>query len=201
MTNVPKYIIVHCTAVSWRKLRDQFFAVNRYHKERGFPESSLGWNGGYHILVSGGKEYRYREDWEEGAHCNTVVDGLSMNFQSLGLGIGFDGDVEMPYPDDLPLAAARIKKWKEKYGIPNDRVHIGPHRRWTPTKTCYGSLLADDWALELANPQPAPFEKHEKQDAIVAQSKLLDLLRTLLLQLMILLDLQNRQKAPPAPGA
>ncbi len=188
MTNNPKYIIVHHTDVSYKKNPNQFFAVNRYHRDvRNFPKSSLGYYGGYQIFISNGKEYRYREDREEGAHCNTVVDGVSMNFQSLGLGWAGDGDIETPTPKDTDLIRARIKKWQKKYNIPNDKVHIAPHRKWSPWKTCFGSLLADDWAYLLVNPPVKSPEASEKAEKIKQYTLLLDRLRTLVLRLKILL--------------
>lgn len=198
MVNNPKYIIVHCTDIP-KANTTQFFQINAYHRDfREFPKSSLCYHGGYHILVNGGKEYRYMEDWEVGSHCNSVIDGESMNFKSLGLGWGGDGDIEFPDDTDLELIKARLKKWQEKYDIPNERVFIGPHRRWTPTKTCYGSLLADDWAFLLLNPPAKSAEILTKQAQIeMYENKLINLLRELILQLKIQIGMLNkRQKTP-----
>ena len=195
--NNPLYIIVHCSDVP-KSNKQQFWSINRYHKSLGFPVSTLGHHGGYQILVNGGKEYRYREDYEIGAHCNTPVNGTSMNLQSLGLCWGGDGDIEFPDDKDVELMRARIQKWQAKYNIPSERVFIEPHRHWNDQKTCYGSLLADDWALQLVKPTPKPPSEEEKREELLKLRRtLLDQLLDLLLRLKIALQLQVRKTNPP----
>ena len=189
--NEPTEILFHCTDVSSKKQPNQFFAVNRYHRDvRKFPISSLGYAGGYHKIVTGGRAHKYREDWEIGAHCNTVVRGKSMNAQSLGLGWGGDGDIELPNGIDRGLIREEIKEWQMKFNISNEKVKL--HREYAPWKTCPGSLISTEWLQALIkDPEPQPEKKPEpqleNQVNIAEMSKTLDSLREMLLRLQILI--------------
>lgn len=163
----PKYILVHCTDLSYRVLKNQFNHVNNYHKSLDFPISQLGYYVGYHSLITDGRLYKSRLDLEEGAHCNNVVDGQSMNFQSLGVCLAIDGDIEMPTVEDTGLLIKQIKEWQGKYNIPNDRVMF--HRDFNKAKTCPGQLLSKEWLNSLLNPIPKPEDQNEKQKDILKQ--------------------------------
>lgn len=170
--NVPKYHVTHCSDVSYAANKDQFNSINTYHRdEREFPKSSLGFFVGYHNLFTGGKQYKCREDWEVGAHCNQGYDGvtvyppgtpgkLSMNYQSLGDCIGFDGDIEMPPLIELGLFQKRLWEVQDKY--PN--IIFEFHRDFATGKTCPGSLITPKWLTDLlVRPStvipPKPVEK------------------------------------------
>ncbi len=181
MTNTPKYIIIHCTDYSYQLLRDQFLACNGWHKDRGFPISSLGWYVGYHRLITGDKNYIARQDGEEGAHCNQRLNGISINFQSLGVCIGFDGDIELPLPEHYALLQKQVWDWQDIYGITNDKVFF--HRHFATDKTCPGSLLSDAWLTKLLQrPMAAPAMP---VGACAAQEKELGYLRQLLADLQV----------------
>lgn len=170
MKNEPKFIVIHCTDVSWRTLRDQFKSVNQYHRvDREFPVSSLGYYVGYHRLITGGKNYQARLDSDIGAHTNQVVNGKSMNVQSLGICIAFDGDVELPHPDDYTLLKTQVLTWQAQYDIPNERIYF--HRHFATAKTCPGTLCTDAWLKALLAPTVAtkPTDQADKQVAIQAQ--------------------------------
>lgn len=147
MENRPQYILLHCTAVSYKAMPAQFWAVNNFHKTRDFPKSSLGFYVGYHRLSEGGVEHRARYDWEEGAHCNAVVDNRSINYQSLAYCIAFDGDTERPRKADVVNLLKTVESWQYIYTIPDSKVLL--HRHFTPAKTCAGSLIPDDWWKKL----------------------------------------------------
>ena len=167
-------IIVHTSDASYRVIPRQFEAINRWHKER-WPEfiSSLGYWGGYHLLIEpDGAEKRYREDSEETAAA------VGYNLNSLHVCLAFDGDSELPTPQQVEALRARLGMWCEVYDIPRDMRHIFPHRKVAPQKTCYGSLLADDWAARLLAPTPKPPPQEKNKESIEAQK------RTLLLQLV-----------------
>lgn len=158
MTNNPKYIIIHCTDTSYTKSFDQLDAVNQYHKEREFSKSSLGYYVGYHNLITGDTNHVCRLETDEGSHCNQVVNGLSINFQSLGICIGFDGDIEMPTDIQYKLLQEKIWAWQDKYNIPNEMVKF--HRDFKPEKTCPGSLITNEWLKKLlSRPSSIPTEK------------------------------------------
>lgn len=83
--NIPKRIIIHCSATVKGK---DFSAsdIDRWHRARGFRKI------GYHFVVRlDGTYERGRADHEEGAHCPQ----LSMNRQSVSIcyigGIASDG--------------------------------------------------------------------------------------------------------------
>src|SRR3990167_10909361 len=178
--NNPLYILVHGTDVSWQRVRDQAKSVEWYHSngpELGghpqgpFPLSSLGFRSGYQAICTGGKNYRRRNDTDMGVHCNQVVNGISMNLQSLACCIGFDGDIEYPHPDDERNARAQIQEWQAKYNIPNENVKF--HREFAPWKTCPGSLIKQDWIDNLLKKEAVvkPPEQCEKQNALIELQK------------------------------
>ena len=150
MKNNPRYIFIHCTDTPSRKGVSQFDAVNQYHKSghplAPFPISSLGYHGGYQKIITNGHSLRYRLDTDQGAHCNKVVDGISMNFQSVAVALGIDGDRELPNDIDTALLVADVKEWQAIYGIPNERVKF--HRDYDTLKTCPGNLVTREWLSE-----------------------------------------------------
>jgi len=145
--NIPTYILVHCTDYPMSKMENQLKACDGWHKDRGFPKSSLNWYVGYHRLITGGENHQTRLDNDEGAHCNQVVDGKSMNIQSLAVCMGFDGDVEMPAQYQVDLLREQIWAWQDKYGVPDARVKF--HRFFAKDKSCPGKLLTEDWLAKL----------------------------------------------------
>ena len=146
--NNPKYIILHCSDVSYTAIPDQLKSINQYHRdERGFPKSSLNFFVGYHYLITGEKEYQCRLDTDEGAHCNQHENGLSLNFQSIGICVGFDGDIEFPTSTQYALLQKRVWALQDKYGIPNEKVRF--HRYYATSKTCPGSLITSEWLAKL----------------------------------------------------
>lgn len=175
VSNNPKYILVHCSDVSYRISTSQFKSINDYHRDvRGFPMSVDGNYVGYHRLITGGKNIETRHDNEVGAHCNQVKDGLSMNFQSLGVCIGFDGDVEMPTQADAVMLRDQIWAWQDKYKIPTERVLF--HRDFAKDKTCPGKLITRAWLEQLIRRVP----KIPMDELVIDRSmvmKLIELLR------------------------
>lgn len=142
--NRPQYILIHCSDDSYTNCFDQLNKINIYHRdERGFPISSLGYWVGYHRLITGDKNYQCRLDTDVGAHCNQGYDGKtvyapgtyddtkikSMNFQSLGICWGGDGDIQFPTPIQYGLLQKQIWEWQDKWKIPNENVLF--HRYFT----------------------------------------------------------------------
>ena len=170
--NKPSSIIIHCSDLP-ESIFDQFGGINRYHRdERLFPISSLGIHVGYHRLVTGDKVYLCRQDNEEGAHCNQTLNGVSMNFQSLGICWGGDGDIELPSKTHYQLLQKTIWGWQDKYNIPNTSVYF--HRSFAHDKTCPGSQLTNEWlAALLTRPvkQEKPDSQRKKKEATIAAHK------------------------------
>ena len=147
-SNKPIYIIIHCSDVSYKTLNNQLESINTYHRDvRGFPILSVGYHVGYHKLITGDKMYTTRLDTDEGSHCNQRVDGVSMNFQSLGICIGFDGDIEYPKSSHVDMLAEQIRLWQYTYDIPDEKVLF--HRDLATDKTCPGSLITKEWLKRL----------------------------------------------------
>lgn len=152
--NEPKWIVIHTSDVATSVLANQFNSINRYHEEQGFPKSSLGIFVGYHRLIDNGKNIHCRLDTDEGAHCNERVDGISMNFQSLGICVSFDGDIEPMKPKDYELLKEQVRSWQDQYDIPDERVKF--HRDFKPSKTCPGLLITEAWKQKLLERAPLP---------------------------------------------
>lgn len=169
MKNTPTYIIVHTSDVLESRLYNQFSSINNYHRDiRFFTVSSLGYHTGYHYLITGGKKYQCRLDTDEGSHCNDKVNGTSMNFQSIGICWGGDGDLELPSTQNRILLAECIKEKMKQYNIPRDRVKF--HRDFTPSKTCPGTLFTQSYLdVILSEKSPEP-EKVIKINNITARS-------------------------------
>ena len=145
--NNPKWILIHCTDHPRSLIADQFESCDLWHKARDFPLSSLGYRIGYHRLITGEKNYQARLDTDVGAHCNQHVNGLSLNFQSLGVCVGFDGDIEQMTAMEYALLQKQIWQWQDKFHIPNENVKF--HRDFATGKTCPGSLFSKAWLTEL----------------------------------------------------
>lgn len=185
--NVPKYYVFHCSDVSYTLNKNQFKSINDYHRDvRGFPKSSLGFYVGYHDLFTGGVYYKCKEEWEVGAHCNQGYDGvkvyppgtegkLSMNYQSLGGCIAFDGDIEQSPLIEQGLLQKRAWEIQEKY----PGIIFKLHRDFAaPAKTCPGTLITQRWLDELVKKpiptiiSPKPIESMcATQDKIIQNQK------------------------------
>lgn len=197
--NHPTRIFVHTTAADYNTIPKQFIPVNSWHTTRfgEYCKSSMGYFGGYHTLIEkDGKEYRYREDWEESCAAT------GYNTSALHVALAFDGDKQLPTPAQVDRLRERINKWCKKYNISKTSIEfVGPHRLVNPSKTCYGALLSDEWALKLVqeiNKTPEDKEKQDKtEEAAEEITKLQLLIEILKLKIKILLLQGKRQKTPP----
>lgn len=153
LKNEPKWILIHTSDYPRSKLYNQLTTCDGWHKDRDFPKSSVGYYIGYHVLITGEKIYQTRLDTDEGAHCNQKVDGVSLNFQSLGVCIGFDGDIEPLTSMEYALLQKQVWEWQDKYKIPNENVKF--HRFFATDKTCPGFLIKDSWLTQLLT-RPVP---------------------------------------------
>lgn len=140
MKNEPKYLIVHHTGgTDLDPLADTshhtFEIVDAYHK-------SLGWGKiGYHYFIdNAGNVTQGRKDDEEGAHT------IGYNTQSLGICLAGNFDATLPTEEQINTLTKLLNDKVKQYGIPLEK--IVPHR-FASNKTCFGSLLADDWARRL----------------------------------------------------
>lgn len=172
MINTPKYLLIHGSDVSQDKIFDQLKSINNYHRDvRGFPQSVTGSFTGYHYLITGGKLYKCKEEYEVGAHNNFQVNDLSMNYQSIGVCIGGDFDIELPFKAHLDLFKSLIDDLMRRHGIPLDKVVF--HRDFdNQGKTCPGTLFTKEYLLGIIKPVEKPIvEKCNNEKAIIEIQK------------------------------
>lgn len=116
--NSCEYIVIHHTAYAPKV--PQFDLVNGWHKQRGFPKSSLGFYVGYHYFIGfDGTVKVARRETEIGAHC--AADG--MNYK--GIGICLAGDFtwgRRPTPEQIKALALLVKDVKARHQIPDSNV-------------------------------------------------------------------------------
>jgi hypothetical protein len=142
----PSWIIVHHSLTPRDLAIGQTEAsIERNHKSRGFPISSLGWHVGYQYMIYGdGTVKQYRREDEEGAHCKEQM----MNFRSVGICLIGNFDKEMPSDAQKYALQSLLRRLVATYAIP--LAQIVPHRHFASYKSCYGRNLADNWASVLA---------------------------------------------------
>lgn len=110
---IPKIIILHHTV----SLRDKTTIqnVNNWHSVR-FPKSSLGWNIGYHYLITGdGKIIQTRRDNEIGMH--TIP-----NDGKIGICLTGNFEIEQPSPVQLTSLQQLLEDLKIKYGFNDEQI-------------------------------------------------------------------------------
>ncbi|MDD5431010.1 MAG: peptidoglycan recognition family protein [Candidatus Pacebacteria bacterium] len=129
--NAPDKIIIHHTADSDN--RPQFDKINRAHKERTFPLSSLGYYVGYHYLIErDGNITQARKNSDEGAHA------VGQNISSIGIGLSGNFDVEWPTVQQKTALTALCTKLFEDLNIPLSEIYN--HKDFGDT-SCPGKYL------------------------------------------------------------
>ena len=139
MEYVPRLIIVHHSAA--KAPSPQFAAINQWHKQRGFPLSTLGFYVGYHAVIEGDGTLRAaRIDTERDA------DTLGHNFDSLSVCLVGNFDTTTPTTAQIGALGALLSAWCKAWSIDASRIY--PHRKFQ-AKSCYGAKLSDTWAREV----------------------------------------------------
>lgn len=137
--------VVHTEASPEVVTGPRFDIVNNYHRSQGFTKSQLGYYVAYHYFIEVGGEVRQaRRDTERGEHT------IGANDNSLGICLAGNGDFQEPTPKQVESLRKLLIEKCEQYGVSKDKIY--PHRKFRPSKTCYGRLLADDWASKLVEP-------------------------------------------------
>ncbi len=137
--NVPNKIIVHHTASGGNYT--QFLGVNRYHRDRNFEESTLGWFVGYHYFIEkNGDVILARQESDKGQHTT------GENLTSIGICLAGNFDIEYPTEAQKKELAELIDDVLARHKIAPHAIY--PHRKFA-NKSCYGSNLSDDWARVL----------------------------------------------------
>lgn len=143
--NEPVKIVVHHTASLI--LEPQINHIDKWHKDRGFSKSTLGYYVGYHYLIErDGSIMQTRADEDEG--CHTIGHNLS----SLGVALAGDFTKERPTRAQMDSLGVLLNELCAKYDI--HPLEIYPHRKLAST-VCYGSLLENDFAVLAYATAPA----------------------------------------------
>lgn len=139
MENRPGGIIWHHTGDPHSG--PQADTVNASHRARNFPLSSLGFYGGYHILIEkDGTLVRFRNDNEIGAHC------LNHNVDTLGICMAGNFDVEAPTSEQCVALGKQVFDWQKQYMLPTTQIR--PHRYFRATD-CPGKQLRQEWLWDI----------------------------------------------------
>lgn len=132
----PKYIIVHHSAAA--APMPQFDSINKWHKDRDFPLSTLGYFVGYHRVIEADGTVRIaRLDTER--DC----DSFGHNYDSLSVCLAGNLDLNEPTVAQVNALGALLSHWCTLWGLEAEEVF--PHRRFNPT-SCYGAKVSDNWA-------------------------------------------------------
>lgn len=165
MNIVQNLIIHHSITPRDLEIAKTETSINRNHKDRGFPKSSLGFYVGYHYMIFGSGELRqYRQENEQGAH--TKEQG--MNFKSLGICLIGDFDKEEPSKEQIETLTQLLTAKIKTYNIP--LINIYPHRKFATYKSCYGLKLTDDWARSLISMQQFKTQNYKGELRVVLQA-------------------------------
>jgi len=137
-----KYLILHHTAVGRTKNNKQFEAVRNFHIGRGWG------NIGYHFLIEpDGTNVWGRKDTEVGAHCKEE----NMNFQSLGICLTGNFDVEEPTKEQKMALKKLLEYLFKKYNLTLDRVKF--HRDYAKYKSCPGKWWTRERLINIMSTQ------------------------------------------------
>lgn len=140
MKIVPDKIIVHHTAspMATTSLLD----IDRWHRERDFPKSALGYFVGYHyVIFPDGKIFQTRKEDEEGAHC------IGQNFTSVGICLVGNFDLEIPTTAQEVSLGSLLRDIRTRYNISITRIY--PHRAFSQTN-CPGLRLDNSFGRRCA---------------------------------------------------
>lgn len=133
----PRRIIWHHSAFDSNE--PQFDKIDAWHKDRGFPLSSLGYYVGYHYVIEpNGVVKQARQDTEIGAH------DAGENSDSIGICLAGDFNKNMPTKEQEVAFKELWLRLIVGHKIPV--LAIEPHRR-DDTTDCPGKNLTDDWPL------------------------------------------------------
>ena len=119
-------IIIHHTAVSYKKSSNQFNAVKNYHISKGWGDI------GYHYFIEKNGEIKNgRNEESVGAHCYQK----EMNYKSIGICLAGHFDEENPTSEQYAALKDLIANIEKK----NGKCEIFLHNHFASYKTCPGN--------------------------------------------------------------
>jgi len=170
MKNQIKWIVIHHSATPRDKTT--FEGIKNYHiKARNFSDI------GYHFVIDNkGNTYKGREENKYGAHCNKKVNGISMNFQSIGICVIGNFTKEEPTKRQIKSLEYLVKRIQKKYNIPVKNI-VG-HKEISLT-LCPGSLI--NWILAYRKGNWTSLNKKQRLSKMITiLSKIVTIYRKLL---------------------
>ena len=150
--STPLFIIIHHTAISYKKTPVQFDIVDRYHR-------SLGWGKiGYNYLIEMDGTIRIgRKENEIGAHCRSD----KMNYRSMGIALAGNYNSEVPTSAQLRALETLVLLLENRYNIDRATRVLG-HQEVKGAKTsCPGFLV--HWIQSHRLTVPNQKEKEVKE--------------------------------------
>lgn len=141
---IPDTIVVHHSASN---ANTPISEIDRWHKQRGFTKSSLGFFVGYHyVILSSGQLIQTRRDNEIG--CHTIPnDGK--------IGVCCVGNFMLEKPTDAQLTTLKnlCEKLKKDYNINEVKGHRDFSNTECPGDNLYLYVLQDkiNWLRKLIN--------------------------------------------------
>lgn len=153
-------IMLHHSAVSYKRNNDQFNANNEYHRAAWNFKSSLGYYLGYNYEISvSGIIRQARKDGEKTASCyqNNMNNGKCIH-------ICMDGhfDIEKPKPNQIFALRDLLNNLCEKYNLQKQDIVL--HRDYA-NKSCPGMNIDLNFIRSLVK------NKHKEESKIIKEIK------------------------------
>ncbi len=163
-------ICLHHSAISYTKNKDQFKAINNYHKGLWDFKSSLGYYVGYTYHISSkGKVRKARRVGEKTAAC---YQGGMNEGQCIHICLDGNFDTEKPTPAEIFALRDLLIELAEKYNIPKEKIYA--HSDFA-SKTCPGINFDLAFARGLI-PGLVKSEKSRKREVLKAVDKLKEMI-------------------------
>lgn len=140
--NTRNWIIVHHTASVARDDRQQFDAVDRYHRSKGWGMI------GYHWFIErDGTVKKGREESMMGAHTTQWM----MNYRSIGICLAGDFDTQDPSDAQWQALKDLLTDVQLRNGIRDGRIKM--HRDYAKYKSCPGARFTQQLLDKIIFPR------------------------------------------------